>query len=100
MANLLAQAARLASFQARVTAIESLFVAGRIGPALRRDLLIKARDLTEIPKITALSREKPVGSTRLAQMTEEEYREHRAAQRLRREQRRASSQGGEAAIHG
>ncbi|WP_376959682.1 hypothetical protein ABNQ39_07165 [Azospirillum sp. A26] len=100
MAAFLAQATQLASFQARVAVIESLFTAGRIGPAQRRELLIHARDLTEIPKLASLIREKPPGSTKLARLTEEEHREHRLAVRRKWREKRAAGQGQEGAVHG
>lgn len=91
-------AEQIALFQSRASVVERLFSVGRIGPSQRREMLIRARDLTGIPKLAATFREKPPSSTQLAQMTEEEYRNHRAAQRRRNRQRHAIG-GGEGAAH-
>jgi hypothetical protein len=91
-------AEQIALFQSRASVVERLFSAGRIGPFQRREMLIRACDLTDIPKLAATFREKSPGTTQLAQMTEEEYRNRRAAQRRRNRQRHATV-GEERGVH-
>ncbi|MGF7178392.1 hypothetical protein [Azospirillum doebereinerae] len=94
MAKKLSPSRRLAAFQARLKPIEDLFAAGRIGPALRRELLIHARDLTGIPTMSTKTNEP--GTTVGAGMTEEEFRERRRAADRRRYARQMAAQSGQA----
>lgn len=71
----------LDAFQRRVAEIEALFAAGEIGPETRRALLVRARDSHGVHKLQERAgKPLPIGTGKIANMNDEQYRAMRSSQ--------------------